>query len=125
MIQPHLPIRLPCNDITPVIDPAFGSSLPCYIWREDTQSVLKKPREKWFSHSVGKGNESLMFGLFGTIIYWQVWELIRKLTCVICGKQYVRHLSECRYADEVAEKICQFVYDLKVEYSELLKGGAE
>ena len=26
MIQPHLPIRLPCYDFTPVIGPAFGSS---------------------------------------------------------------------------------------------------
>ncbi len=28
MIQPHLPIRLPCYDFTPVISPAFGGSLP-------------------------------------------------------------------------------------------------
>ncbi len=27
VIQPHLPIRLPCYDFTPVIDLAFGSSL--------------------------------------------------------------------------------------------------
>ena len=26
VIQPHLPIRLPCYDFTPVILPAFGSS---------------------------------------------------------------------------------------------------
>ena len=28
VIQPHLPIRLPCYDFTPVISPAFGSSVP-------------------------------------------------------------------------------------------------
>ena len=27
VFQPHLPIRLPCYDFTPVIEPAFGSSL--------------------------------------------------------------------------------------------------
>ena len=27
VIQPHLPIRLPCYDFTPVIGPAFGHSL--------------------------------------------------------------------------------------------------
>ena len=27
VIQPHLPIRLPCYDFTPVISPAVGSSL--------------------------------------------------------------------------------------------------
>ena len=28
VIQPHLPIRLPCYDFTPVTRPAFGCSLP-------------------------------------------------------------------------------------------------
>ena len=28
VIQPHLPIRLPCYDFTPVIGSTFGSSLP-------------------------------------------------------------------------------------------------
>ena len=27
VIQPHLPIRLPCYDFTPVINPTFGSAL--------------------------------------------------------------------------------------------------
>ena len=27
VIQPHLPIRLPCYDFTPVADPTFGSVL--------------------------------------------------------------------------------------------------
>ena len=27
VIQPHLPIRLPCYDFTPVIEPAFGRFL--------------------------------------------------------------------------------------------------
>jgi hypothetical protein len=29
VIQPHLPVRLPCYDFTPIADPTFGSSLPC------------------------------------------------------------------------------------------------
>ena len=27
VIQPHLPIRLPCYDFTPIANPTFGSSL--------------------------------------------------------------------------------------------------
>ena len=27
VIQPHLPIRLPCYDFTPLIDPTLGSAL--------------------------------------------------------------------------------------------------
>ena len=26
VIQPHLPIRLPCYDFTPIINPTFGSA---------------------------------------------------------------------------------------------------
>ena len=28
VIQPHVPVRLPCYDLVPVTDPALGSSLP-------------------------------------------------------------------------------------------------
>ena len=28
VIQPHLPIRLPCYDFTPIICPTFGGWLP-------------------------------------------------------------------------------------------------
>jgi hypothetical protein len=29
VIQPHLPIRLPCYDFTPVTSPTFDGCLPC------------------------------------------------------------------------------------------------
>ena len=29
VIQPHLPIRLPCYDFTPITKPTFGRALPC------------------------------------------------------------------------------------------------
>ena len=28
VIQPHLPVRLPCYDFTPITDPTLGGSLP-------------------------------------------------------------------------------------------------
>ena len=28
VIQPHLPVRLPCYDFVPIADPAFDGSLP-------------------------------------------------------------------------------------------------
>ena len=28
VIQPHLPVRLPCYDFTPITSPTFGGSLP-------------------------------------------------------------------------------------------------
>ena len=33
VIQPHLPIRLPCYDLAPVIGFTFGADLPCGLAR--------------------------------------------------------------------------------------------
>lgn len=89
------------------------------LTREDVATTLKAPREKWFRDENGNGRYSLMADAFdSTIISWQVWETIRKLTCVICGKQYVRQLANVENANEVAEKLCQFVYDLKMGFKE-------
>jgi len=29
VIQPHLPVRLPCYDLAPIADRTLGTSLPC------------------------------------------------------------------------------------------------
>ena len=84
---------------------------------EDVATTLKVPREKWFRDENGNGRNSLMTDAFdSSIISWQVWETIRKLTCAVCGKQYVRHLANVENADDIAEKLCQFVYDLKMDF---------
>ena len=41
VIQPHLPIRLPCYDFTPVIIPAFDSSL--HFWLGHWLRALTTP----------------------------------------------------------------------------------
>lgn len=93
------------------------------LTREDVTTTLKVPREKWFKDENGGGHNSLMSEIFDSpIISWQVWETIRKLTCVICGKQYVRQLANVENADEVAEKLCQFVYGLKIEFKKQENG---
>lgn len=86
--------------------------------KEDTQSALSEPRNKWFKNQISKGNGSPMMEQFGTVAYWQTWENIRKLTCLICGVGYVRQLDGNMEADKVAEKLCQFVYDLRKEKTE-------
>lgn len=106
------------NEILDELEKRIDKKYKGCLSREDTQSVLKESRNKWFRDARGVGTDSPMAHAFGSsIISWQVWEAIRKLTCAICGKQYVRHLANINYADEVSEKLCQFVYDLKMEYS--------
>ena len=89
--------------------------------REDTQGVLSEVRNKWFRSTENrvKGvQHSDMFKVFGPVTYWMVWELIRKLTCMICGVGYVRQISDKEKANYAAEILCKAVYDLRKEFME-------
>ena len=108
------------QEIISELEKRFEEKYRGCLTHEDVATTLKAPREKWFRNEFEKSGKSVMAKAFDSgIISWQVWETIRKLTCVICGKQYVRQLCDTPYADEVAEKLCQFVYDLKMEYKEV------
>jgi len=80
--------------------------------RENTPAVFSKVRKKWFNPP-SKGGPSLMFDIFGTYKYAAVWDCIRKLTCLICGANYCRQIVPEMGANEVAENLCQLVYDLR------------
>lgn len=56
---------------------------------------------------------------------WEAWEAIRKLTCAVCGVRKVRELKNVEKSPVVAEKICQYIYDLAVEFKEEMKNGKE
>lgn len=87
------------------------------VIKEDTHSVLKEPRNKWFS-GTSFAKESPMYKLFGGYVYWAVWDCIRKLTCFICGTSYVRNLKDIEFANEVAEVLCATVYEFAKRYRE-------
>ncbi len=112
------------NELLEELEQRFEQKYKGCLTREDVATTLKEPREKWFRDENGNGRCSLMADAFGSsIISWQVWETIRKLTCVICGKQYVRQLANVENADEIAEKLCQFVYDLKIGFKKQEDGN--
>ena len=84
------------------------------LFKEDDSAVLKEPREKWFKGEDGAGHGSIMAQAFdNTIVSWQIWEMMRKLTCVICGQQYVRHLPQVENPEVICKVLCQTVYDLR------------
>lgn len=91
------------------------------VIREDAQSALAETRNKWFRDAKTCNRGCLMYELFGSVVFWTVWELIRKLTCLICGCGYVRQLKYYDEANEIAERLCQTVYDLRKEFLEKRK----
>lgn len=93
------------------------------VIREDTQNILSEVRNKWFTNKGFNNKKCPMYELFGSVVFWTVWELIRKLTCLICGCGYVRHLQYRDEASEIAERLCQTVFELRKEFLENRKGG--
>ena len=91
--------------------------------REVSGRILKAPREKWFSDGEGYCGTSLMGEAFGSGP--TAWEAIRKLTCAVCGVRKVRELKTVEESPVVAEKICQYIYDLAAEFKEEKKNGKE
>ena len=87
------------------------------VVKEDTHSVLKKTREKWFTLN-DSSYSSIMYKIFGSYVYWAVWDCIRKLTCFICGTSYVRNIKDTEFANEVADALCATVYDFAIRYRE-------
>lgn len=101
-------------------------SLKGKVIREDVSTTLKEPREYWFVKRTvdGKRVDGKMRSVIDSVTSWAMWELIRKLTCYICGKSYVRHLEgEGEIASEICNTLCQAVYDLRVKYVNESKDG--
>ena len=104
------------QQIIDIVEKRVLEKLNKSIIREDTQKVLREPRNKWFRDADASGAKSLMTGALGdTCIAWRAWEQIRRLTCIACGKKYVRQLTEDDHAEEACERICQLIYDIAVE----------
>ena len=102
------------------LEERFENKYKGILSKEDVATVLSEPRNKWFRDEDKLGHKSLMTQAFGnSIVSWQVWEEVRKLTCRICGKSYVRQLTDDDHAEEVAERLCELIYKLAMEKREL------
>jgi len=105
------------TEILDELEQRFEQKYKGIVTRKDTQKQLANPRDKWFRDERNGGQNSLMTQALNgnSIVAWAVWEKIRTLTCYICGVSYVRQLKDEWNADEVAERLCQTVYDLAME----------
>ena len=95
---------------------------------ETLYNRLVEPRRKWI-RGTGSAKTGKMEEVFEGCDIWAIWERIRYITCKICGKSYVRQLEENDHADDVAEILCQTIYDLAIkhknEHGLTLTEGAE
>lgn len=89
------------------------------VCKDTHENVLSGVRHKWFQDTVGISDQSIMYRKFGPVAYWDVWNMIRKLTCLICGVSYVRNLGKDKeFANYATEEMCKKVYELRIEFLE-------
>ncbi len=98
--------------------------------KDHSKQTLQEVREKWFKgeklNSLSTSTlESTMEKVFGRFVPWKVWDEVRRITCRICGVGRLTNLEDTKFANHVADKLCQTVYDLRVEYMEKCGEGKE
>jgi hypothetical protein len=60
--------------------------------------------------------DSPFYEAFGPVAYYRAWEHIRGLATLICGESYVRDIEDIDYADDLANELCEFVYQKRIDY---------
>ncbi len=92
--------------------------------KDSPQTALKTVREKWFRNNDNKKDKystSIMATSFDIHIQHRIWEAFTKLTYYINGEKVIRDLKDTDFANYVADKLCQTIYDLRKEYIEKSK----
>ena len=84
--------------------------------------VFSKVRNKWFKDEHGNYQLSRMGRILNNrhvpCAAGQMWDLVRKMTCIILGVRDVRNVQDSVEANRTAEVICRVVYGLAKERKE-------
>lgn len=86
--------------------------------KDNLKVALSVPRKKWFRDVNGKHSQDTLMDMAfsGTNVkVWSVWDTIRRLTCYACGERYVKRLDFIEKADEICDRICELVYNIRME----------
>ncbi|MGN0557864.1 MAG: hypothetical protein ACI4IS_00235 [Acutalibacteraceae bacterium] len=77
---------------------------------------LSKPYKKWYKGKDGNNCGALLKAFGGeNPTAWKTWELIRQLSTLIMGEKYIRDIKDIEQAEDICDRLCQFVYDLRCE----------
>lgn len=86
-----------------------------------TPRLLEPTHTKWFRDERGNCPNSKMGIAFlrDGVRTSKVWDHVRPICTAICGKDTVRQVSidDAEFINGVADKICQLIYDAKVEFN--------
>lgn len=116
------------QELRDYIDEAVKRAVAEIPQKEYTPRLLEPTHTKWFRDEHGNSASSKMGKAFGGdgVRTAQIWDHVRPVCTAICGKAYVRQISldDAAYINEVADKICQLIYESKLEHDQR-KGKAD
>ena len=108
--------------IEKAVEEAIKEKMPV---KEFTPRLLEPTHTKWFRDENGNASRSKMGEAFDGdgVKTYQIWDKVRPICTAICGKAYVRQVSreDADYINDVADKICQLIYDSRIEFKEMHK----
>ncbi len=82
------------------------------------KSILASMRNKWVKSDA-------LHKAFGDYTDHRIWERVNYLVSRICGVKRLDLISELDFANYAADKLCQTIYDLRVEYLEKYGEGKD
>ena len=76
--------------------------------------VLSPTYHKWFIDENGDHYKSPIREVFhyDGVKSARAWDLVRQVTCGLCGVTYVNQIKDADRANMIADKLCQTIYDL-------------
>ena len=99
--------------------------------REDTQGIFADVRKVWVqgagrtTWAQSRKEPSPFYEAFGPVVFWKIWEAVRKLVCLTMGVGYVRQIKDKEAARELADILCETLYNFRMRLNEGGKESAE
>ena len=110
------------NEIKAYIESLVEERLP---QAKQTPRLFQQVHHKWFRDEKGNAANSKMGKAWGGdgVKTYRVWDNLRPILNTICGTSYVRNIDpdDKDFITGVADKLCQMIYDARMEYVERRK----
>lgn len=111
------------KEIKEYIDKEVQRQLADAKVQKNTPRLLGATHTKWFRDENGSASTSKMgkaLGMDGVKAY-RIWDCIRPIVTIVCGKSYVRQVSteDEQFINDLADRLCQIVYDARLEYKRM------
>lgn len=94
------------------------------VSQKATPRLFAETHKKWFRDESGASYNCKMNELFhNSVVTYAIWDRVRPIVTNIMGKKMVRQIppEQKDFANKIADRICQVIYDSRKEWVEMEK----